>query len=407
MAIMAQCPICRRKQSNKNKKCKECGEDLDKAKRSGRVAYWITYRLNYKQRWEFVGFSIDTARASDGKRKAQRKENRVLDILVDSRITFNELATWYMNLKPVKMLKSWRDIECTLRYFNKTPFVGSNQAYGEKRIIDVKQVDIEAYRVIRQEQGLSNTSVDTAIRIIKTMVTKAFDNDMVDGHALKLFRNLAPLNRSSANERDRILLIAEYLAILANAVEWFKPPTICAMNTGMRTGEIQKVKWPMFNRYGKYFDLPPEIIKEKRRKIVPLNDTMMHLLKNVIRCTHHNFIFTNSKQDPYIDKSTFRLPFQNACEKAEIPYGRNIDDGCTFHDIRRTVKTNMVEAGMRDKYIDLVLGHTLPGMSKRYIKPRSEVLHAEMKKYSEWLKVETDKAVSKMESVNQSVNQVL
>ena len=153
MAVMAQCPICRRKQSNKNKKCKGCGDDLDQAKRSGRVAYWITYRLNNKQRWEFVGCSIDDARASDGKRKAQRKENRVLDILVDSRITFNELTTWYMNLKPVKMLKSWRDIECTLRYFNETPFAGSNQAYGEKRIIDVKQVDIEAYRVIGKNRG--------------------------------------------------------------------------------------------------------------------------------------------------------------------------------------------------------------------------------------------------------------
>jgi len=67
----------------------------------------------------------------------------------------------------------------------------------------------------------------------------------------------------------------------------------------------------------------------------------------------------------------------------------------------------MVEAGMRDKYIDLVLGHTLPGMSKRYIKPRSEVLHAEMKKYSEWLEREIDKAMYRKESVNQSVNQVL
>ncbi len=162
MAIMAQCPICRRKQSNKNKKCKECGDDLDQAKRSGRVAYWITYRLNNKQRWEFVGFSIDDARASDGKRKAQKKENRILDILVDSRIQFNELSTWYMDLKTVKNLTTFSDIECTLRYFNETPFVGSNQTYGEKRIIDVKQANIEEYRVIRHEQGLSKTSIDTA-----------------------------------------------------------------------------------------------------------------------------------------------------------------------------------------------------------------------------------------------------
>ena len=404
---MAQCPICRRKQSNKNKKCKGCGDDLDQAKRSGRVAYWITYRLNNKQRWEFVGFSIDDARASDGKRKAQKKENRVLDILVDSKATFSELSTWYKNLKSVKKLATFSDIERTLRYFNETPYAKSKQTYGDKRIIDVKQVDIEDYRLIRQEQGLANTSIDTAIRIIKTMITKAFDNDKVDGHALKIFRNFKPLSNSSDNERDRTLFIAEYLVIIYNVVEWFKYPIICAMNTGMRSGEIQKVRWPMFNRNDRYFDLPAKITKERRRKIVPLNGTMMNLIKNVIRCTHHDFIFTNSQQNPYTDKSTFRLPFKNACEKAGIPYGENTDNGCTFHDIRRTVKTNMVEAEMKDKYIDLILGHTLPGMSKRYIKPRPEVLHAEIKKYSNWLKKEIDKAISEMEDVNQSVNQIL
>ena len=74
MAILAKCPICRRKQSIRNKKCKGCGEDLDQAKKSGRVEYWINYLLpNGKQRREPVGTSIEDARAADGKRKAQKK----------------------------------------------------------------------------------------------------------------------------------------------------------------------------------------------------------------------------------------------------------------------------------------------------------------------------------------------
>ena len=44
MAILAQCPICRRRQSAKNKKCK-CGENLDKAKKGKKVRYWIDYPL--------------------------------------------------------------------------------------------------------------------------------------------------------------------------------------------------------------------------------------------------------------------------------------------------------------------------------------------------------------------------
>ena len=44
MAILAECPFCRNKQAAKNKVCK-CGADLDKAKRSKKIKYWISYRI--------------------------------------------------------------------------------------------------------------------------------------------------------------------------------------------------------------------------------------------------------------------------------------------------------------------------------------------------------------------------
>ena len=64
MAILAECPLCRRKQSIRNKSC-ICGNDLDRAKRSKKVKYWINYRLpGGKQRREFVGFSVEAKHAS-------------------------------------------------------------------------------------------------------------------------------------------------------------------------------------------------------------------------------------------------------------------------------------------------------------------------------------------------------
>ena len=88
MAILAQCPICRRKQKTTNKLC-VCGHDLDKAKRSKKVKFWRSYRLpGGKQRRELVGFSIEEARAAEGKFRSQKHENRIFDILMDSKITF-------------------------------------------------------------------------------------------------------------------------------------------------------------------------------------------------------------------------------------------------------------------------------------------------------------------------------
>ena len=63
MAILQECHICRRRQSLRNKVCK-CGSDLDKAKRAGRVEYWIVFRVDRKQRREKIGKSIEEARAA-------------------------------------------------------------------------------------------------------------------------------------------------------------------------------------------------------------------------------------------------------------------------------------------------------------------------------------------------------
>jgi predicted nucleic-acid-binding Zn-ribbon protein len=44
MAVLAECPRCRKRQYVRNKLC-SCGEDLVKSKRSNKVKYWIAYRL--------------------------------------------------------------------------------------------------------------------------------------------------------------------------------------------------------------------------------------------------------------------------------------------------------------------------------------------------------------------------
>ena len=93
MSILAQCPGCRRRQSNKNKKCVKCDQDMDKAKRSNRVRYWIINRLpGGKQLKEPIGYSIEEARDSEGKRRVQKRENRIFDMLPESKMTFFDLA---------------------------------------------------------------------------------------------------------------------------------------------------------------------------------------------------------------------------------------------------------------------------------------------------------------------------
>lgn len=45
MAILAECSMCHKRQSVRNRRCL-CGEDLDRQKRSKKIKYWIVYRVH-------------------------------------------------------------------------------------------------------------------------------------------------------------------------------------------------------------------------------------------------------------------------------------------------------------------------------------------------------------------------
>src|SRR3989339_669770 len=106
MAVLAECPICHKKQSLRNRIC-ACGENIVKAKRSERVRYWISYRLpggKQIRRIEGKGFSLKETLAAEGKTKGLKGENRILDIKPEAKMTFTQLTKWYLNLERVKML---------------------------------------------------------------------------------------------------------------------------------------------------------------------------------------------------------------------------------------------------------------------------------------------------------------
>jgi len=57
----------------------------------------------------------------------------------------------------------------------------------------------------------------------------------------------------------------------------------------------------------------------------------------------------------------------------------------TFHDFRRTVKTNMLNAGIDKAHRDVILGHALQGMDVHYISLDEDTLKEVMKRYTRWL----------------------
>lgn len=390
MSILVECPACHNKQSIKRRLC-SCGEDLVKAKKAQRVCYWIDYRVpGGKQRREKIGYSVEEAKAAEGKRRAQKHENpRVLEKVPDEKTTFKELADWYLNLTSVKKLRSYERVKDCLSNFNDT--------FGETIIAHLKPVDIEEYQEKRSDQKAAPATIDMEISIAKTLINKALDNEKVSAHALKAFRGIKRRLKKGGNARERLLSTEEYLKLLKTAPKHLKPILVVAYNTGMRKGEILGLRWPHIDRAHGFIRLPSEMTKEGKPKAIPMNHHVVQILDSVTRAIHHDYVFSFRGKPIAMG---LRRSFQGACKDAGIPYGMKVEDGVRFHDIRGTVKTNMLRAGVDKVFRDIILGHSLKDMDAYYLKPSEDDLRKAMEKYTVWLDGQLDSAI-----VDQNVDQ--
>lgn len=354
MSILAECPICRTRQSVKKKVCK-CGEDLDKAKGSKRVVYWISYRLpSGKQKQEPVGDSIEEARAADGKKKSQKKEGRLFDIKPDAKMTFSELAQWYLGLEKVKALASSWVIELSLRKFN--------DVFGELIISKIRPSDIENYQAMRLKAGKAPATVDHEIGKTRTMIIKAFDNGLVSGDTLRTFKKAKKTLKKGSDVRDRILTQDEFERLRQHAERHIKDILTMAYYTGMRRGEILSLTWDKVDMKDRFINLDPEDTKDNEKRSIPICDELYNTLKSIPRNIRDRHVFTFRGKPIKNTKKGLR----GACERAEIVYGRDVKGGFILHDCRHTFNTNMRRAGVAESVIMAITGHSTREMFDRY-----------------------------------------
>ena len=358
MAILAQCPICRKKQSVKNKLC-ICGENLDKAKKSNRVNYWISYRLpGGKQRREQVGYSIEEARNAEGKRRSQKREGSLFDIKPDTKMTFNELSKWYLGLEKVKAHAScWRE-EISLKKFN--------SIFGDMIVNKIKPADLENYQAMRRKEGLADNTIDHEIGTAKTMINKAFDNDIVSGETFRTFKKVKKLLRRNTNARKKILTIEQFNRLMDYLPKHTREILVTGFYTGMRLGEILNLTWDRVDLKMRVIRLEATDTKDREPRNIPIYDKLYKVFTNElgyirkVQDDNHVFLYEGKPI------KSIRKDLMEACKKADIIYGRFIKDGFIFHDLRHTFNTNMRKAGVAESVIMEITGHSTREMFDRY-----------------------------------------
>jgi len=354
MAILAECPGCHKKQSVSNRLC-DCGEDLVKAKKSKRVRFWINYRIpGGKQKRESVGYSIEEAKDADGKRRSQKRENRIFDIKPDAKMSFYELTKWYLNLESVKALARYPILKINLNSFN--------AVFGDNIVNTLKPVDLENYQVKRKAQGQADSYIDQQIAMARAMINKAFDNDIVSGDIIKIFKRVKKLLKGDSNARDRVLSSDEFNRLMEALPSHTRAVVATGYYGGMRKGEVLNLTWSHIDMKNRIIKLEASETKDREARKIPICDGLYDILLSIPKAIHDDHVFL-FKGKPIKD---FRTALRRACRDAGIPYGRRTKDGFVFHDTRHCFNTNMRRSGVPESVIMKITGHSTREMFLRY-----------------------------------------
>ncbi len=376
MAVLEQCPKCHMKQAIKNKLCGSCGEDLDKAKRSKKVKYWIHYRLpGGKQKWELVGNSIEEARDANGKRRTQKRENGLFDIKPDKKMTFRELSDWYLDLEEIKGKASYRQMIHRVKLLN--------EGIGNKIVSRILPVDLQNYREKRRKEGKALATIDDEVTQGKMIVNKAFENKMASADTLQTFMSVKNLLKTNANARDKVLTPDEFIGLYSHADIHLKAVLATGYYTGMRSGEILNLTWNKVDLKNNLIRLEAIDTKTGEPRKTPICDILHEILRSLPRGIHNSSVFLYKGRPMKSIKNSLKT----ACKKAGILYGRKHKDGFTYHDLRHTFNTYARKAGIDKEVIKAITGHKTDSMFSRYNKIDSDDIQKAGNQYQEFLNV--------------------
>jgi integrase len=301
-----------------------------------------------------------------GKRISLIGENRYMDVKPECKTTLNELLKQYeANYQHQRSFKSGKSyyLKNFREYFK-----------GETILANIRYADIETYRNhLRQKITVQNgirkdASTNREFSCLHQIFRKAVEWEMIDkspfdrGKSLRIKEN---------NKRTRYLGEDEIPRLLAACAPHLRDIVICALNTGMRRGEILNLKWDQIKDDVIYL----QETKTDEPRQIPVNDTLAELLKNIRKeqkfRSEYVFTFTrNMKQGkgpPLVlvipeqgnRINTLKSSFPSALRRAKIK-------DFHFHDLRHTFASHLIMKGGTLKEVQELLGHKSMTMTLRY-----------------------------------------
>jgi integrase len=140
-------------------------------------------------------------------------------------------------------------------------------------------------------------------------------------------------------------------------VDHLKPLVLLALNTGMRRGELFKLKWAHVNFAGRILTVVGPTAKSKKTRHIPLAEEAFDILKLWSERTKNSeYVFPNADGGVM---SCIKTAWKRLMKDAGIKNFR-------FHDCRHTFASRLVMNGVDLNTVSELLGHASIEMTLRY-----------------------------------------
>lgn len=333
--------------------------------------YWarITYLDQFGKRRE-------VKRRAESKTHAKQLVQKLLleieqhgqDSLGNAQMTVLELVDYYEEKYLIAPKYVGERKVVGLRGHNRCNFIleAIKDYFGKRKLRSITASDIENFKLKRlntkTRQGTGQRSITTVNREL-ALLRRMLNVAQREGWIIKnpFFATDRLISTADEKKRERILTKEEEVLLLDKCLELkllLRPIIICALDTGMRQGEILSLTWHDVDLDKGIINIAALNTKTLKSREVALTTRLKAELEKLLE-------LAKSPNDRVFGYTTISKAFDKLRKTCEL-------NDLRFHDLRHTAATRMIQAGISLPEVGRILGHTQANTTYRYVNANAD-----------------------------------
>lgn len=236
--------------------------------------------------------------------------------------------------------------------------------FGGKRLSEIDSDLVSQYVAHRRAEGCRPATRNRELALLSKAFNLARVWKMTKENPCQLVKK-----EKEDNEIGQLLTSQQETLLLEKCKGYcgdqLSDMVLIALNTGVRSGEVLKLRWDRIDLNSKAFESYNE--KTNAWRTCAINSTLYDILlrRSKVRSIS-GYVFTTSTGTAFERRNVYRF-FKQACRDAGIPSFR-------FHDLRHSVGRRLTAAGKDIYTVAAMLDHSQLSTAKRYARHSVESL---------------------------------